>query len=73
MPTREPREQFRLILQDAGDRNNVPVMPRLRRLLKSMLRGYGIRCVEIRGHTDSEKKPGGCFANVIQGNESEPN
>ena len=48
MATREPRERFRLVIQDAGDRNNVPVMPRLRRLLKAMLRGYGIRCVDIR-------------------------
>jgi hypothetical protein len=43
-----PRERFTLTIQDAGDRNSVPVAPRLRRLLKSMLRGYGIRCVDIR-------------------------
>lgn len=42
------REQFILKIQDAGDRNSVPVAPRLRRLLKSMLRAYGIRCVDIR-------------------------
>ena len=73
MPTHEPREQFQLILQDAGDRNNVPVMPRLRRLLKSRLRGYGIRCVEIRGHSDSENKPERCLTNVTRRNETEPN
>lgn len=38
------RETFTLIISDAGNRNAVPLMPRLRRLLKSMLRGYGIRC-----------------------------
>ena len=42
------REQFLLKIQDAEPRNPVPVAPRLRRLLKSMLRAYGIRCVDIR-------------------------
>ena len=42
------RERFTLTIQDAEPRNPVPVAPRLRRLLKSMLRAYGIRCVDIR-------------------------
>ena len=45
MPT---RERFTLTIQDAEPRNPVPLTPRLRRLLKAMLRGYGIRCVDMR-------------------------
>ena len=45
MPT---RERFTLTIQDAEPRNSVPLTPRLRRLLKAMLRGYGIRCVDMR-------------------------
>ena len=52
----QPRERFTLTIQDAGDRNSVPVAPRLRRLLKSMLRAYGIRCVDIRP-AESVAKP----------------
>ncbi len=43
-----PRERFTLTIQDAEPRNPVPLTPRLRRLLKAMLRGYGIRCVDMR-------------------------
>ena len=42
------RERFTLTIQDAEPRNPVPLTPRLRRLLKAMLRGYGIRCVDMR-------------------------
>ena len=42
------RERFTLTIEDAGDRNSVPVVPRLRRLLKAMLRGYAFRCRDIR-------------------------
>ena len=42
------RERFTITIEDAGDRNNVPVAPRLRRLLKAMLRGYSFRCRDIR-------------------------
>lgn len=52
MPSREPRERFTLTIQDAGDPNRVPVAPRLRRLLKAMLRGYGLRCTDIRPVVD---------------------
>lgn len=41
-------ERFTLPIQDAEPRNPVPLTPRLRRLLKAMLRGYGIRCVDMR-------------------------
>ncbi len=51
-----PRERFTLTIQNAGDHNNVPVAPRLRRLLKAMLRAYGIRCVDIRP-AESVSKP----------------
>ena len=44
----QPRERFTLTIQDAEPRNPVPLTPRLRRLLKAMLRGYGIRCVDMR-------------------------
>lgn len=52
MPSREPRERFTLTIQDAGDPRQVPAAPRLRRLLKAMLRGYGIRCLDIRPVVD---------------------
>ena len=42
------RQQFTLTIQDAEPRNPVPLTPRLRRLLKVMLRGYGIRVTEMR-------------------------
>ena len=42
------RRRFTLTIQDAEPRNPVPLTPRLRRLLKVMLRGYGIRCVDMR-------------------------
>ena len=42
------RERFTITIEDAGDRNSVPVAPRLRRLLKAMLRGYAFRCRDIR-------------------------
>ncbi len=42
------KETYTISVCDAGDRNNVPLIPRLRRLLKAMLRGYGIRCFDIR-------------------------
>ena len=41
------RERFSLTTQNAGDRHGIPIAPRLRRLLKVMLRGYGIRCITI--------------------------
>ena len=44
----QPRDRFTLTIQDAEPRNPVPLTPRLRRLLKAMLRGYGIRCVDMR-------------------------
>jgi hypothetical protein len=44
----QPRERFPLTIQDAEQRNLVPLTSRLRRLLKAMLRGYGIRCVDMR-------------------------
>ncbi len=42
------RQRFAITIQDAEPRNPVPLAPRLRRLLKAMLRGYGIRCVDLR-------------------------
>ena len=45
MPT---RERFTITIEDAGDANRVPVAPRLRRLLKAMLRAYSFRCRDIR-------------------------
>ena len=41
------KETYTIRVCDAGDHNNVPLMPRLRRLLKAMLRGYGIRCLAV--------------------------
>lgn len=45
---RSDRQRFTITIQDAEPRNPVPLAPRLRRLLKVMLRGYGIRCVDLR-------------------------
>ena len=45
MPT---RERFTITIEDAGDANRVPDAPRLRRLLKAILRAYSFRCRDIR-------------------------
>ena len=42
------RQRFTITIQDAEPRNPVPLTPRLRRLLKTMLRGYGIRVTDMR-------------------------
>lgn len=39
------RERFTITIEDAGDRNSVPVAPRLR---KATLRAYSFRCRDIR-------------------------
>lgn len=49
------REQFVITIEDAGDRHSVPVAPRLRRLLKAMLRGYSFRCRDIRKQNTIKK------------------
>lgn len=51
------RDQFTLTIQDAWPNNPVPITPRLRRMLKSMLRGYGIRCVAILPVTSPSSPP----------------
>jgi hypothetical protein len=42
------RARFELVIRDAGKPGDAPTINRLRRLLKSMLRAYGLRCVTIR-------------------------
>ena len=51
------RERFTITIEDAGDRNSVPVVPRLRRLLKAMLRGYALRCRDIRPAKPRNESP----------------
>lgn len=45
VPFTDPQSVYRLTLQ-AGP-GSVPPQVRLRRLLKTLLRGYGFRCLEI--------------------------
>lgn len=42
------RPRFVLLIEDAGGDRPAPVEVRLRRLLKAMLRWFGLRCVEVR-------------------------
>lgn len=51
------RERITLTIQDAQPNNPVPLTPRLRRLLKVMLRGYGIRCVDMRPVPSPSSQP----------------
>jgi hypothetical protein len=43
MTSPTPRERITITIEDAGGR--VPMCARLRRLLKSLLRQHGLRCV----------------------------
>jgi len=40
--------RYKLILQPTPDRSDPDGVRRLRRALKRLLRGYGLRCVEIQ-------------------------
>ena len=46
-PGNPPKPAVILIVEDAEPGGAVPFIPRLRRLLKQMLRGYGIRVKSI--------------------------
>lgn len=43
--TRPPRESFKIVVHAEGD--GPPVSVRLKRFLKSALRGWGLRCSSI--------------------------
>ena len=47
-PAKKPRRRrFSLLVEDAGGKNDVPCMHRLRRFLKTMKRVFQIRCIRI--------------------------
>lgn len=46
----ENRERYTLAIQSVP--STVPVIDRLRRLIKALLRSYGFKVVEIREHKD---------------------
>ena len=51
------RESYVITIRDAANHHETrPAITRLRALLKLMLRGFGLRCVEIR-RTNSAAEP----------------
>ena len=52
------RESYVITIRDAANRHETrPISIRLRTLLKLMLRGFGLRCTDIRPAKSSNESP----------------
>ncbi len=56
---------YTLVLRPLKDPDEVPVLVRLRRVLKSLLRSYHFRCVEIRPAEAGDGQDQGQTAAVV--------